>query len=89
MRQIPRDANEAARDLARALRETEGYDRSGSQRKKIETVFADMKRNLGLTGLRLRERGGANDEFLLAATVQNLKRLARHAVSRMPLPTTA
>ena len=43
----------------------------------IETGFGDMKRNLGLTRLRLRGRTGANDEFLLAATVQNLRRLAK------------
>jgi hypothetical protein len=36
-----------------------------------------MKRNLGLTRLRLRGLTGASDEFLLAATVQNLRRLAK------------
>ena len=43
---------------------------SARQRKMIETGFADMKRNLGLTRLRLRGLTGANDEFLSAATVQ-------------------
>ena len=69
--------NEAARDLARGLTQTEGYRASARQRKMIETGFADMKRNLGLTRLRLRGLTGANDEFLLAATVQNLRRLAK------------
>ena len=87
-RKIPRDVNEAARDLARGLMRTEGYRVSARQRKMIETGFADMKRNLGLTRLRLRGRTGANDEFLLAATVQNLRRLAK-AIWPSPQPTTS
>ena len=75
-RRVQRDVNEEARDYARALMETEDYDISARQRKIIETGFGDLKRNLGLTRLRLRGLTGASDEFLLAATVQNLKRLA-------------
>jgi hypothetical protein len=67
---------------------TEGYRVSARQRKMIETGFADLKRNLGLTRLRLRGLTGANDEFLLAATVQNLRRLAQ-AIWRSPEPTTS
>jgi hypothetical protein len=85
-RKIPRDVNEAARDLARGLMQTEGYRVSARQRKMIETGFGDMKRNLGLTRLRLRGLTGANDEFLLAATVQNLRRLAK-AIWPSPEPT--
>jgi transposase len=88
VRRIPRDPNEKARDYARALMATEAYDRSRNQRKKIEILFGDLKHNLALTRLRLRGLGGAKDEFLLTATVQNLKRLARHATSPLPLPTT-
>ena len=87
-RKIPRDVNEAARDLARGLMQTEGYRVSARQRKMIETGFGDMKRNLGLTRLRLRGLTGANDEFLLAATVQNLRRLAK-AIWPSPGPTTS
>ena len=36
-----------------------------------------LKRNLGFTRLQLRSLRGAEDEFLLAATAQNLKRLAK------------
>jgi hypothetical protein len=82
-RKIPRDVNEAARDLARGLTQTEGYRVFARQRKMIETGFADMKRNLGLRGLI-----GANDEFLLAATVQNLRRLAK-AIWPSPEPATS
>lgn len=87
-RKIPRDINEAARDLARGVMPTEDYRVSARQRKMIETGFADMKRNLGLTRLRLRGLTGANDEFLLAATVQNLRRLAK-AIWPAPQPTTS
>jgi len=40
-------------------------------------LFAHLKRHLGVERLRLRGLSGARDEFLLAATVQNLKRLAK------------
>jgi transposase len=76
-RRISRDVREAARDHVRALMGTEAYDQSACERKLIETSFGDLKRNLGLTRLRLRGLTGASDEFLLAATVQNLKRLVR------------
>ena len=87
-RKIPRDVNEAARDLARGLMQTVGYRVSARQRKMIETGFADMKRNLGLTRLRLRGLTGANDEFLLAATIQNLRGLAK-AIWPSPEPTSS
>ena len=69
--------------------ETDAYKQSRSQRKKIETLFGDVKRNLGLTRLRLRGLTGARDEFLLAATVQNLKRLIKHAGPAPPMPMAA
>ncbi len=69
--------NEDARDQVRALMQTEAYRVSARQRKMIETGFADLKANLGLTRLRLQGQSGASDEFLLAATVQNLRRLAK------------
>ncbi len=46
-------------------------------RKKVEMLFAHLKRILGLNRLRLRGPCGANDEFLLAATAQNLRKLAK------------
>ena len=45
-------------------------------------LFAHLKRILRLDRLRLRGPNGARDEFLLAATAQNLRKLAAH-----PLPT--
>ena len=49
----------------------------GRRRKKVEMLFAHLKRIPRLTLLRLRGPNGASDEFLLAATAQNLRRLAR------------
>ena len=46
-------------------------------RKKIEMLFAHLKRILNLDRLRLRGPNGARDEFLLAATAQNLRKLAK------------
>ncbi|MEK9685473.1 MAG: IS1182 family transposase [Rhodospirillaceae bacterium] len=88
-RKISRDINQEARDYAQSLMETEAYVRSRTYRKKIETLFGDVKHNLGLTRLRLRGLTGARDEFLLLATVQNLKRLAKYAAIPPPKAATA
>ena len=88
-RKVPRDINEEARDDARALMKTERYRHSARERKKIETLFGDVKRNLALTRLRLRGLSGARDEFLLTATVQNLRRLAKLTVIPPPRPMAA
>ena len=88
-RKIPRDVNEEARDHTRALMETDAFRESARQRKKVETLFGDVKRNLGLTRLRLRGLAGARDEFLLTAIVQNLRRLVRHAAIPPPISEIA
>ena len=46
-------------------------------RKKVEMVFAHMKRIIGLWRFCLRGMTGAHDELLLAATALNLRKLAR------------
>ena len=76
-RKIPRDLDEDARDVARALAGTPEYEAACRRRKKVEMLFAHLKRILRLGRLRLRGPCGAKDEFLLAATAQNLRRLAR------------
>jgi len=88
-RYIPRDINEAARDYTRSLMDTEPYRRSARERKRIEARFGDLKWNLGLTRLRLRGMTGARDEFHLAATVQNLRKLAKHVIRPPPSPLFA
>jgi Transposase DDE domain len=76
-RKIPRDLNENARDVARALASTPEYETACRRWKKVEMLFAHLKRILRVGRLRLRGPCGAKDEFLLAATPQNLRRLAR------------
>jgi hypothetical protein len=76
-RKIARSVHEAARDKARAIAKTEAYAVSRRERKKVEMLFAHLKRILRLDRLRLRGPSGARDEFLLAATAQNLRKLAK------------
>jgi hypothetical protein len=75
-RKIPRDIDEDARDFVRSLAGTPAFERSRHERKRIEMLFAHLKRILKLGRLRLRGPRGAQDEFLLAATAQNLRKLA-------------
>ena len=83
MRKVPRNIYEEARDVARAYGKTKAYARSRRDRKKVEMLFAHLKRILRLDRLRLRGPSGAQFEFTLAAIAQNLRRLAK-IVSRPP-----
>jgi transposase len=76
-RKVTRSIHEGARDMARDIATTDAYLVSCRQRKKVEMLFAHLKRILKLDRLRLRGPNGANDEFLLAATAQNLRKLAK------------
>lgn len=77
VRKIARSVHESAREVARRISTTEQYKRSRRERKKVEMLFAHLKRILNLDRLRLRGLSGASDEFTLAAAVQNLRRLAK------------
>jgi len=76
VRQIPRDVHEHARDVTRRLMRTKAFLKSRDQRKRVEMRFAHLKTHHRFERMRLRGLSGARDEFLLAATVQNLKTLA-------------
>jgi hypothetical protein len=71
-----------ARDKARAIAKTEAYAVSRRERKRVEMLFAHLKRILKLDRLRPRGPNGVKDEFLLATTAQNLRKLAK----LVPLP---
>ena len=86
-RKITRSIYEGARDLAREIAKTDEYQTSRRQRKKVEMLFAHLKRILKLDRLRLRGPSGARDEFHLAATAQNLRKLAK--LIPMPSPLLA
>ncbi|MDX1425202.1 MAG: IS1182 family transposase [Kiloniellales bacterium] len=88
-RRIQRDVHQEARDYTQALMATEAYETSREERKKIETLFGEVKHVLSRARLRLRGLSGARDEFLLIATIQNLKRLAQHSARPPPQPRAA
>jgi len=86
-RKVPRSIHEGARDMARDIAKTEEGRTSRRLRKKVEMLFAHLKRILRLDRLRLRGPNGARDEFHLAATAQNLRKLAK--LIPMPEPKPA
>lgn len=86
-RKVMRSIHEGARDMARDIAKTDAWLTSRRERKKVEMLFAHLKRILKLDRLRLRGSQGARDEFLLAATAQNLRKLAK--LIPMPAPVTA
>src|SRR4030088_1008363 len=87
-RKIPRSIHEGARDMARDIAQPEAYRTSRCQCKKVEMLFAHLKRILKLDRLRLRGPNGARDEFHLAATAQNLRKLAKLVPAPAPIPAT-
>ena len=82
-RKVSRDIDEDIREHVRALANTEAFQQSSRERKKVEMRFAHMKRIFRLDRLRLRGLKNVKDEVLLTATAQNLRRLAK-LLSRAP-----
>jgi hypothetical protein len=89
MRKVSRSVHETARDAVRNLEGTPEYLQSQRDRKKVEMLFAHLKRILRLDRLRLRGPSGASDEFHLAAAVQNLRKMAKVLFSATPVPAPA
>ena len=77
---------EDARKRARLLVETPEFLRSRRARSKVEALFSELKQRIGLSRLRLRRIRHASEQFLLAATAQNLKRLVRFLAATPPKP---
>jgi transposase len=69
--------HESVRQRARELAQTPEFAKAQRQRKKVEALFAELKNQIGLRRLRLRRMKFAREQFWLAATVQNIKRLVR------------
>ncbi|GGE02742.1 hypothetical protein GCM10011390_21990 [Aureimonas endophytica] len=86
-RKVPRSIFEGARDMARDIMKSDDGQTSKRQRKKVEMLFAHLKRILKLDRLRLRGACDARDEFHLAAAAQNLRKLAK--LIPAPVPKTA
>jgi hypothetical protein len=68
----------------RALVGTPAYQRSQRDRYKIEALFAELKQRMRLGRVRLRRLWNVSEQFLLAATAQNIKRLVRFLAQRPP-----
>ena len=85
LRRVPRNLYEEARDVARALAKTEAFERSRRDRKRVEMLFAHLKRIFRLGRLRLRGPYGAQFEFTLAAIAQNLRRLGKLVLRPPPI----
>ncbi len=76
--------HEPARQAVRALAGTPAYERSRRARYKIEALFAELKQRMRIGRVRLRRLWNVGEQFLLAATAQNLKRLVRFLAQRPP-----
>ena len=77
--------HEPVRQRARELAQTPEFAKAQRQRKKVEALFAQLKNQIGLRRLRLRRMKFVREQFWLAATVQNIKRLVRF-LSRSATP---
>jgi len=83
--------HEPARQRARELAQTSAYACSRRERNKVEALFSELKLRVGLRRLRLRRLWNVSEQFYLAATAQNLKRLVRflsqQGFARIPCST--
>jgi hypothetical protein len=80
--------HEPARQRARTLVDTPEFAKAQRQRKKVEALFAELKNQIGVRRLRLRRLKFVCEQFLLAATAQNIKRLVRFLHQPPTLPAT-
>jgi transposase len=81
-RQIAIHVHEPARQRARERATAPAFAAAQRQRRKIEALFAELKNQIGLRRVRLRRMKHVREQFFLAATAQNLKRLDRFLRSR-------
>src|SRR5205809_759640 len=79
---------EAARQKAEEVAKTPEFAVALRKRRKVEALFAELKNYIGLRRLRLRRMRFVREQFYLAATAQNLKRLVRFLSSK-PTPQIA
>ena len=76
-RYVPRSIYEGARDMARGIAKSWKAGYRGGCARKSRCCSRTSNAILKLDRLRLRGPNGARDEFLLAATAQNLRKLAK------------
>jgi DDE family transposase len=83
-----RAASIGIRQRARELANTREFAHAQRQRKKVEALFAELKKQIGLRRLRLRRLKFVREQFFLAAVAQKIKRLVRF-LSQPTTPTVA
>jgi Transposase DDE domain len=88
-RSLSLNAHEEVRQHVARLAATEAFKKSARERRKVEMLFAHLKRNLNFRRLRLRGFTGALDECTLAAIAQNLRKLAKLIGVVHPPPVAA
>ena len=83
--------HEGARQRARDLAATPAFAIAQRARKKVEALFGELKNQIGLRRLRLRRMKFVREQFFLAASAQNLKRLVRFLARtpQQPVAVTA
>ncbi len=83
--------HEGARQRARNRAQTAAFVQCQRARRKVEALFAELKNQIGLRRVRLRRLKFVREQFFLAASAQNLKRLVRFLarIPKPPLPVTA
>jgi len=84
IRKIDPSPYEPARNVARAIAKSAVYRHSRHERKKVQMLFAHLKRILRLDRLQLKGPRGAQDEFVMVATAQNLRRMAMWVSRALP-----
>ncbi|MBV8812414.1 MAG: transposase [Acidobacteriaceae bacterium] len=69
---------EDVREQVRKLSQTPAFAIARRARNKIETLFSELRKQVRLRKVRLRGLRNAKEQFILAATAQNVKRLIRY-----------
>ena len=65
------------RERVRKISQTPEYAIARRTRNKIEALFSELRNQINLRKVRLRGLRNAKEQFILAATAQNVKRLIR------------
>jgi len=76
---------ESTREVVRARVGTHAYKHSQRTRYRVEALFAELKQRMRLQKVRLRRLWNVSEQFLLAATAQNMKRLVKFLTQRSTL----
>jgi len=64
-------------NIVKEYAETKAYRTSIRKRKTIESLFGEAKEQMGLRACKFRRRWNTEEQFLLTAVVQNIKRMVR------------